>query len=121
MTTNASWRWIYYTAAMVSGLSGLLQLAFYQPPHFRQLHTKLSRFNALRKLDYVGIAIFTGSATCLLLGLSWGGQKYRMLSLILEQHVTNMVGLAWKSGHVIGTIVAGGVGMIVFILWGMSQ
>ena len=80
MATHASWRWVYYTAAIISGLSGLLQLFFYHPPNFHQLHTKLSRRKALAQIDYVGAILFAGSAASLLLGISWGGQKYSMIS-----------------------------------------
>jgi len=79
MVDNASWRWVYYTVAMFSAVSGLLQVFFYFPPAFRQLHTVLSKRKALKRLDYGGVVIFAGSATSLILGISWGGQKYRMI------------------------------------------
>jgi MFS family permease len=78
MVDHASWRWVFYLAAMLAGFSGLIQAFFYFPPNFHQLHSKLSKREAIRQLDYGGAIIFAGSATCLLLGVSWGGQRYRM-------------------------------------------
>jgi len=77
---QATWRWVYYLVAIFSAISLVLQLLFYHPPAFHHLHTTLSKRKALLHLDYGGIIIFSGSATSLLLGISWGGQKYRMLT-----------------------------------------
>ncbi|EXJ63305.1 uncharacterized protein A1O5_11626 [Cladophialophora psammophila CBS 110553] len=100
MVDNASWRWVYYFSAMMSGTAGLLQLFFYFPPNFHQLHTTLSKRTTVINLDFGGVIIFTGSVTSIILGISWGGQKY-----------------PWHSGEVISTMVVGGIGLIVFVLF----
>jgi hypothetical protein len=65
---------------MISGLAALLQIFFYFPPEFKQLHKNSSKGRTLKGLDYGGLVIFIGSFTSLLLGISWGGQKYRTIN-----------------------------------------
>jgi len=78
LCTQATWRWVYYLPALFSGLALGLQIFFYHPPAFHQLHKNHSRRAVLKSLDYGGVIIFAGSAVSILLGISWGGQKYRM-------------------------------------------
>ncbi|OAG44853.1 hypothetical protein AYO21_00815 [Fonsecaea monophora] len=100
VNTEQGWRWIYYILAIISFLGALIQFFCYFPPKFDQLHKRGSRKETVKHLDYVGLVILVGSVTSLLLGISWGGQRY-----------------AWKSANVIATIVVGGVGFIILILW----
>lgn len=74
---QASWRWVYYMVTMFAGISLVLQILCYFPPRFQDLHTRLSKRKALMDLDYVGVFIFSGSLASLLLGIDWGGQRYR--------------------------------------------
>ncbi|EXJ75055.1 uncharacterized protein A1O5_01751 [Cladophialophora psammophila CBS 110553] len=98
--TEQGWRWCYYFNAILSGVAGLLQLCFYFPPAFKDLHKRRTLREALRKFDIVGLVLFVISGACLLLGISWGGQRY-----------------PWKSGPVIGTIVSGGVGVVILLIY----
>ncbi|KAH8736418.1 fungal trichothecene efflux pump-domain-containing protein [Ilyonectria robusta] len=50
--------------------------------------------------DYIGTAVYTGGLLVLMMGLNWGGSVY-----------------PWKSAHVIGAIVSGIVGLVLFVLW----
>ncbi|KAG9080606.1 hypothetical protein FRC06_006361, partial [Ceratobasidium sp. 370] len=50
--------------------------------------------------DFIGAALALLGTTTLVLGISWGGSEY-----------------PWNSGHVIGTLVMGGVSSIAFVLW----
>jgi hypothetical protein len=54
----------------------------------------------LKDFDFVGCLLFTAGLLLFVMGLSWGGSLY-----------------PWKSGHVIGTIVAGSLGIVAFFLW----
>ncbi|KAJ5728877.1 uncharacterized protein N7483_003385 [Penicillium malachiteum] len=95
-----SWRWSYYFNAFIYGTSFLLVLAFYHPPRpglRRQLSQRRELFS---QVDYPGILLFTGSITSLIIALTWGGSTY-----------------AWSSGQVIGTLVAGCVGLVAFGLY----
>lgn len=75
---NTSWRWVFYLFSIINGLVVLLQLFFYFPPNFHQLHKGVSKAEAIRSFDYVGLGIFCGSLVSFVLGMSWAGQKYRM-------------------------------------------
>ncbi|KAF2150956.1 MFS general substrate transporter [Myriangium duriaei CBS 260.36] len=91
----ASWRWSYRLNGIVYAISALAVLATYFPPP-----TAIRRTGELGKIlmsvDYVGILLLTGSFASLLIGLTWGGSTY-----------------AWSSGVIIGTLVAGCVGLVI--------
>jgi len=53
-----------------------------------------------KKFDYVGTSLYTGGLLVFMMGLSWGGSVY-----------------PWASSWVIGTIVAGFVALVAFVLW----
>lgn len=54
----------------------------------------------LQSLDALGLTLFAGSITMLLLALQWGGVEY-----------------AWSSSTVVGLLVGFGVVLILFIFW----
>lgn len=58
----------------------------------------------LQKMDPVGTALFLGLVCCILLALTWGGQKY-----------------AWSSSRIIGLLVGFAVLLIIFALWDWRQ
>jgi hypothetical protein len=62
---------------MIAFINLILQLICYHPQNFEQLHTRESKIAAFKGLDFVGLVVFAGAAASLLLGISWGGQKYR--------------------------------------------
>lgn len=65
------------------------------------LHRKRLVGEILRNFDWVGLILYTGGLTIFLLGLNWGGSLY-----------------PWSDSHVIGAVVAGGVGLfLLFPLW----
>ncbi|KIW90838.1 uncharacterized protein Z519_08621 [Cladophialophora bantiana CBS 173.52] len=98
---NEGWRWIYYLPAIMAGLAFILLFFFYHPPDFRLLHRNQTKWQALARIDWVGLGIYLGSIVCFLLGISWGGQQY-----------------PWGSPRVIATICVGPVGFASFLLWG---
>lgn len=98
--TAKGWRWNYYLNCITCGLSAILFLFFYFPPGYGQLHRKTSRWEQVKKMDYVGLVLYSGGLVLVLLGLSWGGTSY-----------------PWDSGHVIGTLVVGFVTLILFALY----
>jgi hypothetical protein len=65
------------------------------------LHAKSQKKSLLQLLDIGGVILFTIGLFVLLLGISWGGEQY-----------------SWDSGQVIGTIVGGGMLLIVFTFYG---
>lgn len=59
-----------------------------------------SKLRQLRTLDWLGIFLFTSGLVVFLIGLNWGGSAY-----------------PWKSGHVLGALVAGFMTLVVFCFW----
>ena len=53
-----------------------------------------------KRIDFVGLVLFTGGLATFLIGLAWSEGQY-----------------AWKSAHVIAAIVAGAVALILFVLY----
>lgn len=75
-------------------------ILFYFPPSFEMKHQNTTKMQVLKQFDYVGLFLFAAGFLLLLMGLSWGGGLY-----------------AWKSVHVITTIVLGFILVIAFICW----
>lgn len=59
-----------------------------------------SRLKQLKTLDWMGIVLFTAGQTIFLIGLNWGGNVY-----------------AWSSGHVLGALLGGVAGLVLFCFW----
>ncbi|KPM45406.1 hypothetical protein AK830_g1218 [Neonectria ditissima] len=98
---NVGWRGAYYVLIGVNTVSFLCWFFFYHPPTFRMKHGEnASVMKYAKDFDYIGTAMYTGGLLVLIMGLNWGGSAY-----------------PWKSAHVIGTIVAGVVGLVLFVLW----
>ncbi|CAK7231301.1 hypothetical protein SBRCBS47491_007883 [Sporothrix bragantina] len=95
--TALSWRWCYYLNLITSAIAVVLYVLFYHPPRFNMLHTKRSKWNELKRLDFGGLILFTAGLVLFLIGLSWGGQSY-----------------PWKSAKVIATIVVGALCLVAF-------
>lgn len=54
----------------------------------------------LRSLDWLGIFLFTAGLTVFLIGLNWGGSVY-----------------PWRSGQVLGALLAGIATLAIFCVW----
>ncbi|CAK7242647.1 MAG: hypothetical protein STHCBS139747_004143 [Sporothrix thermara] len=97
---SVGWRGVYYLLVGVNGLGLLCWVLFYHPPTFEMKHHNASKMAFVKNFDYIGTFFYLGGLLLFVLGLSWGGTVY-----------------PWKSGYVIGTIVAGAVGLVVLGLW----
>ncbi|KAF4458452.1 fungal trichothecene efflux pump [Fusarium albosuccineum] len=98
---SVGWRGSYYVLIGVNTVSFLCWFFFYHPPTFRMKHGEnASVVKYIRDFDYVGTIVYTGGLLVLMMGLNWGGTAY-----------------PWDSGYVIGAIVAGFVGLVLFVLW----
>jgi len=93
---HTAWAWSYRFNGIVYAISGLAVLLTYQPPP-----TAIRRSNSIREIllgiDYIGMVLLAGSLACLVIGFTWGGTTY-----------------AWSSGTIVGTLVAGCVGLVAF-------
>ncbi len=73
LTTQLSWRWVFYVNLPVGALALALILAGMRGTATRRQH----------KPDYEGALLLTGATTALLLVLSWGGSTYSWLSPVV--------------------------------------
>ena len=96
--TAFSWRGIYFLMIPIDAVAAVAFFVYYHPPTFRMKYVedKNTKLQILKDFDYVGLILYAGGLVIFLLGLQWGGVMY-----------------AWKSAHVIATMVAGGVSLIV--------
>ena len=89
ITTNFSWRWIFYINIPVGGAALVYLMATLHVPAKKVSH----------KIDYLGGSLLAIAATSLILLATWGGTEYR-----------------WGSGQIIGLAlltVAATVGFLV--------
>lgn len=94
-----SWRWVSVLVGIWAVLAFIVLAIFYHPPP-RVNSEGLSKREIVKRIDFVGSFLSLAGIILFLTGLNWGGQSY-----------------PWKSGHVIGTMIAGGVTIIIFFLW----
>jgi len=104
LNTNASWRWVYYITIIFSTICLVGTTIFYFPPSRPQADYEKNRWQELRELDYVGIALYTGSLVAFLVGITWAGST---------EH-------PWSSASVITPIVIGAIGMIACFAYDFS-
>lgn len=101
LTHTANWRWCYYIYLILMGVAIILQVLFYKPPSFHQLHGgKRTYMQEVKRIDFVGIFLLVAGLAMFLLGVSWGGSP-----------------LPWTSGRILGLIITGGVVLIFFVFW----
>lgn len=89
------WRVMFYALIGSYTLMTLIWLLAYRPP---PRNTELTQDRP--KLDYVGYALLIVGVILFLLGLIWGGNTY-----------------PWKSGQVIGPLVAGVLVLVLLGIW----
>ncbi|GAC1454730.1 MAG: MDR family MFS transporter [Ktedonobacterales bacterium] len=96
ITDNSTWRWIFYVNLPI-GVVALAALVFWLPANISLRSTRFRGWAAVRRIDFAGALTAAAATTCLLLGLTWGGQDY-----------------PWSSPQVIGTLVAAGALYLAF-------
>lgn len=84
----------------MNAVSTLLFYIFYHPPSFAMKHDNARKWEFVKNFDYFGTFLVILGMMLVLMGLSWGGQIY-----------------AWKSAHVLATIVVGFVLLCAFFAW----
>ncbi|CAJ2513953.1 Uu.00g020720.m01.CDS01 [Anthostomella pinea] len=99
---NVTWRWCFYINLPIGGAAAAI---FFFLVHIRPAETANRPIAAkLQSLDALGLALFAGSITMLLLALQWGDVEY-----------------AWSSSVIIGLFVAFGLTMILFVFWTLHR
>ena len=92
---NVSWRWIFWFNLPFIGVGTPMVLLFLKL-HFRV--TTLGQ--KLRRVDWLGMVLFIGSTTGILIPITWGGVNY-----------------SWSSWRTLVPLLVSAVGLIAFIIW----
>ncbi|KAK0714466.1 major facilitator superfamily domain-containing protein [Apiosordaria backusii] len=99
---NVTWRWCFWINLPIGGAAAVV---FFALVHLRPAPTEFPPLkNKLGSIDGLGLVLFAGSITMLLLALQWGGIEY-----------------AWSSSVVVGLLVGFGVVFILFVFWTVRQ
>jgi hypothetical protein len=71
--TAIKWRAVYWFAFSIEMCSFAMVFLFYKPPTFRRKHEHegTSKMDLMKHLDYLGLLLFAGGMTLLLLGINW--------------------------------------------------
>ncbi|KAK4234572.1 putative HC-toxin efflux carrier [Achaetomium macrosporum] len=102
LTQNVTWRWCFYINLPIGGGAAVLILLLV---HLNPAESEKKPVAAkLESLDPLGVVLFVGSTTMLLLALQWGGIEY-----------------AWSSSVIIGLLVGFGAVMVLFVAWTLRQ
>lgn len=92
---NVDWTWIFWINLPFVGIGGAMIIAFLT------LNIKMTSLAAkLRRVDWVGIVLFVGSVTGILIPVSWGGIMY-----------------AWDSWRTLVPLLISAAGLIVFVVY----
>jgi len=87
---NLSWRWVFYINVPIGILALVVTSAVLKLPFRRLPH----------RIDYLGSFLLVAGASALLLVTVWGGTQY-----------------PWRSGVIVGLIVAGAALVVAFAWW----
>jgi len=96
LNTHASWRWVYIITIIYAAVCLVGTSILYFPPSRPQADYEKNRWQEVRELDYIGIALYTASLVVFLVGITWAGST---------EH-------PWRSASVIAPIVVGVVLMV---------
>ncbi|KAI1133354.1 MFS general substrate transporter [Nemania abortiva] len=90
---KTTWRWIFYL------MFPILAFGLVAVPYLLTLRPKSATAQEkFSRIDWVGMILFTGSATSFLIAISWGGTQY-----------------PWSSGSTLAPLIIGTLGMIATI------
>lgn len=96
----SNWRWVFYLNLPVAGFVLALHIAFLQVKSSR----KRSILESLKRIDFIGNALFIAASVSVLIALGWAGSSY-----------------PWSSSHVIAPLIVGFVGLAVFLVYEGSR
>ncbi|ANB12839.1 Vba5p [Sugiyamaella lignohabitans] len=95
VTQSSTWRWIFYFNLPICGIALVLI------PILVRMHLDSSTIlQKIKRIDIIGISVFTASMTSLLLGITFGG-----------------VNFPWNSYHVLLPLILGVVGFAGFCVY----
>ncbi|KAI1175951.1 major facilitator superfamily domain-containing protein [Nemania sp. FL0916] len=104
LTQFVSWRWCFWIN-VPAGVILLVAVSIVLPFHGNSDHDEDTALSTkLRRIDSIGLIVFLGLITCILLVLTWAGQAY-----------------PWHDQKIIGLLVGFGILTLLFIYWLVRQ
>jgi EmrB/QacA subfamily drug resistance transporter len=100
ITDNFSWRWVFYVNLPI-GILALAAILIWLPANISIRTTRVGGWAAVRRIDIPGSLTAAGATICLLLGLTWGGNRT----------------YDWTSPQVVGTLAAAAVLFVAFFFF----
>ena len=97
---TTTWRWVFYLNLPIGG-AALIALFLFLHVGYKKETTVMQR---LKRVDWLGNAVFVTAVTAILLALTWGGTIY-----------------AWSSFRIVLPLVLGFVGLAIFLLFESSK
>lgn len=94
MDRYVTWRWCFYINLCISPISLIITIIFLRIPTPKVDKERIQNF------DVIGSITLIGGTTCLLLGISWGGNNF-----------------LWNDSRVIGCLVGGILLLMIFVVW----
>ncbi|KAH8159043.1 hypothetical protein CIB48_g9207 [Xylaria polymorpha] len=101
LTQFVSWRWCFWINVPI-GAFVIIVVSLFVPNQqsSNQNERELPLRSKLQHMDFIGIILFIGSITSLLLALTWGGQTY-----------------LWNNSKIIGLFIGFGLLAIILCFW----
>ncbi|HLW01396.1 MAG TPA: MFS transporter [Ktedonobacterales bacterium] len=98
VTEASRWRWIFYLNVPL-GLLAVVALLIFLPANLSVRTNAWNGWASLRRIDVLGALLCAAATICLMLGLTWGGERAS----------------SWTSPQVVGLLVAGAALLGVFL------
>ncbi len=99
VTEESRWRWVFYINVPV-GLIAVVALLIFLPANLSVSSSPWNGGESLRRIDILGAILCAAATICLMLGLTWGGDRI----------------YAWTSLQVSGMLAAGIILFVLFLL-----
>jgi EmrB/QacA subfamily drug resistance transporter len=99
VTEESRWRWVFYIN-LPAGLIAVVALVIFLPAKLSASSGTWAGWESLRRIDFLGAMLCAAATICLILGLTWGGDRI----------------YGWTSLQVSGMMVAGAILFVLFLL-----
>jgi MFS family permease len=96
LVEHASWRWCFHILYPFCGIGFIVAIFIVRLDAVAELTVA----QKLKRVDWIGAALFAGSMTSFLVGITWGGVQH-----------------PWKSAATLTPIIAGLSGVAAFFAW----
>jgi len=104
------------------GVSLILLLIFYFPPHFHMINSRMTKIQEIKDIDYGGLVLYAAGLTLLMLAFS--KQFHRCTQrphVLISLPAWGQGTYKWTNAHVLATLLTGVATLVAFGLYGESR